>query len=59
MSNFFDPDGQNFVIRMLIIVLIILFFTGLCVNHWKTEKKRTKEQQNQMTVNPSFGTLVK
>ena len=49
MSDFFDPDGPRFVPQMMLVVIGVLFFIGLCVNHWKTKKKREREQ---ITLNP-------
>lgn len=52
MNDFFDPDGPRFVPILIIFVLFVLFFIGLCVNHWKTKKKREKEQQQMIFLNP-------
>ena len=55
MSDFFDPDGPRFVPQMMLVVIGVLFFIGLCVNHWKTKKKRERERERereQITLNP-------
>lgn len=52
MSDFFDPESNQFGIRLFIVILIVLFLIGLCINNYKTHQKHKREKERNVVLNP-------